>query len=99
MHRRLSQILNPRENSGGNVVDLDLISQFQEVLMDIEIEGYEFTWTNKRKGADLIEEKLNKAFVNNMQRDQYPIILNMLVSQQQRCDQRRRQKRYRFEQM
>lgn len=67
--------------------------------MDIEIEGYEFTWTNKRKGADLIEEKLNKAFVNNMQRDQYPIILNMLVSQQQRCDQRRRQKRYRFEQM
>ena len=62
----------------------------QHILHDINLQGIEYTWSNKRAGNDLIQVRLDRALISNdqllkynynlsaqvrVQSDHYPIFL------------------------
>ncbi|KAK7245124.1 hypothetical protein RIF29_39958 [Crotalaria pallida] len=115
----INQVLGPEDKTGGNPVDLleiDTTRICLEVcnLKEIEWCGSRFTWSNRRKHPDSIEEHLDRAFSNNAwskvwnysmvshlprySSDHCPIILDS--SMRTNGDVRRKKKKrlYRFEQ-
>ncbi|KAK7255554.1 hypothetical protein RIF29_28967 [Crotalaria pallida] len=115
----INQVLGPEDKTGGNPVDLleiDTARICLEVcnLKEIEWCGSRFTWSNRRKHPDSIEEHLDRAFSNNAwskvwnysmvshlprySSDHCPIILDS--SMRTNGDVRRKKKKrlYRFEQ-
>ncbi|KAH9770133.1 hypothetical protein KPL71_012275 [Citrus sinensis] len=60
-----NEILNLNEKLGGNDRCLNMVAEFREAvtdcsLVDLGCKGYPFTWSNKRYGPHLIEERLDR---------------------------------------
>ena len=61
--------LYDQEKKGGNVSQLDGrldLMEFitNEGLMDMDLHGIEFTWTNKRTGNECIQARLDRALIS-----------------------------------
>lgn len=64
-----NEILWPCEKIGGNDRDVSLMNNFREAvkecnLMDLGSSGRLMTWSNKRYGHGLIEERLDRFLCN-----------------------------------
>ncbi|KAK7250734.1 hypothetical protein RIF29_33361 [Crotalaria pallida] len=64
-----NQVLRPEDKQGGNGVDLLEVDELNRCLTDCELQevsfvGYRYTWSNKRKLPDLVEERLDYALAN-----------------------------------
>ncbi|KAK7268410.1 hypothetical protein RIF29_21108 [Crotalaria pallida] len=114
----INQVLGPENKMEGNPVDLAEIDNARTCLevcnmKDIDWVGQKFTWCNRRKQPDTIEEHIDKAFSNTTwsrvwnyskvshlprySSNHSPIILDALMRTNQ--DARKKKKRlYRFEQ-
>lgn len=63
-------ILSPTDKLGGNPVDFAHLQVAMDALLDcglrdVGYSGYRYTWSNKRKAPNTIEERLDYALVND----------------------------------
>lgn len=63
-----NEILDPREKNGGQDRNVNMMLSFREAvqvcnLIDVGCKGYPFTWSNRRFGPHLAEERLDRFFV------------------------------------
>ncbi|KAL9422716.1 hypothetical protein AB3S75_034905 [Citrus x aurantiifolia] len=77
-----NEILHPNEKLGGKDRNLDMVAAFRETvkdcnLIDLGCKGYPFTWSNRRFGPQLIEERLDR-FLGSKDLEQSPY--NLIVS-------------------
>lgn len=61
--------LYPSEKIGGNPIDLQSAEDLQSLftlaeLMEVEMSGCKFTWSNRRYGKDLIMSKLDRVMIS-----------------------------------
>lgn len=64
------EILHSKEKRGGIPRNAGLMMDFKQVINDNNLEdlrwsGPQFTWSNKRYGLDLIEERLDRFLCNS----------------------------------
>lgn len=65
-----NEILSAGEKRGGNNFNFDGAKAFQETLddcglTDLGFFGYKYTWSNRRRAPDTIEERLDRATAND----------------------------------
>ena len=76
-----NEILDQKEKSGGLPKDPFLMMDFTDVLkecglVDMGWRGYSFTWSNKRFGFQLIEERLDRFLCNTSMTGVLTIVLS-----------------------
>ncbi|KAL2901324.1 Pyridoxal phosphate homeostasis protein [Bienertia sinuspersici] len=76
----LNEVLYETKKNGRNPCDLGSVQQFFSVvdklgLKDTIMEGYAYTWSNKREGNSFLEEKLDRVLANNEWLSRLPIKL------------------------
>ncbi|KAH9735301.1 polyubiquitin 3 [Citrus sinensis] len=64
-----NEVLNTNEKIGGNERNVSMLTDFREALTECDLRGmgctgYPFTWSNRRFGVDLIEERLDRFLYN-----------------------------------
>lgn len=72
-----NDILRPDEKSGGAAPSRSRMRKFRECvdhcnLIDLGFSGQKYTWSNKRQGLGLIQERLDRVFANPNWRSIFP---------------------------
>ncbi|KAK3198468.1 hypothetical protein Dsin_021883 [Dipteronia sinensis] len=79
-----NEVLQDSEKRGGVSESWRALSEFREAvedchLVDMGFTGPKFTWCNKREGAEIILERLDRGFCNSEWRDLFPdFVINHL---------------------
>ena len=63
-------MLNLNEKLGGRDKRVNMVNEFREAIRDCDLKdlgsiGYLFTWSNRRFGTHIIEEKLDRFLCNS----------------------------------
>lgn len=64
-----NEVLNLNKKIGGNEKRVTMVNEFREAIRDCDLKdlgsgGYPFTWSNRRFGPHIIEEKLDRFLCN-----------------------------------
>lgn len=72
-----NEVLFEEEKRGENACDFGSIQEFRSVVDELGLKGimtsgYAFTWSNRREGANFIEEKLDRVLATENWMNEFP---------------------------